>query len=78
MKSYPFPAMVAALAAVLALPFSAAAAFTLLLTCALGFIIHADYILRARRVRLPRRSRVEVPAHAQRFSAARERHRLAA
>lgn len=78
MKSYPLPALVAALAAVIALPFSAAAAFTLLLTCGLGFIIHADYTLRARRVRLPRRPRAEVPAQFRRFSAARERHRLAA
>lgn len=54
MKSYPLPALVAALAAVIALPFSAAAAGTLLLTAGLGAIIHADYALRCRRVRLPR------------------------
>lgn len=78
MKTFPLPALVAALAALLALPFSAAAAFTLLLTCGLGFIIHADYTLRARRVRLPRRQRAEVPAHFRRFSSARESHRLAA
>ena len=56
MKTFPAPAIIAALAAVAALPFSVAAAGTLLLTAALGFIIHADYVLRQRRVRLPRLS----------------------
>ena len=54
MNSFPAPALVSALAAVIALPFSAAAAGTLLLTASLGFIIHADYALRQKRVRLPR------------------------
>ena len=53
-SSLPRPALVAALAAALALPFSIAAAGTLLLTAALGAIIHADYVLRHNRVRLPR------------------------
>jgi hypothetical protein len=54
MNSFPLPAFVAAIAAVSALPFSAAAAGTLFLTAALGAIIHADYVQRCRRVRLPR------------------------
>jgi hypothetical protein len=56
MKSFPLPALVSALAAFVALPFSVAAAGTLLLTAGLGFIIHADYALRYRRIRLPRRT----------------------
>jgi len=55
MNSLPAPAIVAALAAATALPFSLAAGGTLLLTAALGCIIHADYVLRYTRVRLPRR-----------------------
>lgn len=78
MKPFPLPALVAAGAALIAAPFSAAAAFTLLLTCGLGCIIHADYTLRARQVRLPRRRRAEIPAHFRRLSATRETHRLAA
>jgi hypothetical protein len=54
MNSLPPPALVAALAAVIALPFSAAAAGTLFFTASLGFIIHADYAQRKKRVRLPR------------------------
>ena len=54
MKTFPLPALIAALAAAVALPFSAAAAGTLLFTAALGSIIHADYVQRRRRVRLPR------------------------
>lgn len=56
MKSFPLPATVAALAALIALPFSAAAAGTLFLTAALGGIIHADYVQRGQRLRLARRS----------------------
>ena len=56
MNSLPPPALVAALAAVIALPFSAIAAGTLLLTASLGFIIHADYAQRKQRIRLPRLS----------------------
>ena len=56
MKTFPAPAIVAALAAVVALPFSVAAAGTFILTASLGFIIHADYFLRQRRIRLPRLS----------------------
>jgi hypothetical protein len=56
MNSFPPPAIIAAFAAVIALPFSVAAAGTLLLTASLGFIIHADYVQRQRRVRLPRLS----------------------
>jgi hypothetical protein len=56
MNSLPVPAITAALAAITALPFSVPAAGTLLLTAALGSIIHADYVLRQRRVRLPRLS----------------------
>jgi hypothetical protein len=56
MNSFPAPALVAALAALIALPFSVPAAGTLLFTAALGFMIHADYVQRHRRVRLPRQS----------------------
>jgi len=54
MYSFPPPALVAAFAAALALPFSLAAAGTLALTAGLGCIIHADYVLRCNRLRLPR------------------------
>lgn len=54
MKTFPVPAIIAATAALAAVPFSLAAAGTLFLTAGLGFIIHADYGLRHRRVRLPR------------------------
>jgi hypothetical protein len=58
MKSLPLPAIAAALAALVAAPFSLAAAGTLLLTAGLGSVIHADYVLRHRRVRLPRLAKV--------------------
>ena len=54
MYSFPAPAIVAALAAAVALPFSLATAGMLALTAGLGVIIHADYVLRCKRVRLPR------------------------
>lgn len=54
MNSLPLPALAAALVAVIALPVSAAAAGTLLVTAGLGAVIHADYVLRCRRVRLPK------------------------
>jgi hypothetical protein len=54
MKTFPLPAVLAALTAVLAAPFSLAAAVTLFVSAGLGFIIHADYTLRYRRIRLPR------------------------
>jgi hypothetical protein len=57
MKTSPAPALIAAIAAVIALPFSFAAAGTLLVTAALGYIIHADYVLRHQRIRLPRLAR---------------------
>jgi hypothetical protein len=56
MNSFPTPAIIAALAALIALPFSLAAAGTLLFTAAFGFVIHADYVQRRRRIRLPRRA----------------------
>jgi hypothetical protein len=63
MKSLPLPALAAALATVIALPFSAAAAATFLVTTGLALVIHADYNLRQRRVRLPRlTAAVPVPA----------------
>ncbi len=78
MKSLPLPALAAALAAVAALPFSAAAAGTLFVTAGLGAVIHLDYVQRCRRVRLPR---LAVPAAAvaapARFPGT-EAHRLAA
>jgi len=54
MNSLPRPAVVAALAAVTTLPFSVAASATLLFTAAIGTVLHADYVLRRNRVRLPR------------------------
>jgi hypothetical protein len=54
MNSLPIPAIVAAFAAVTALPFSVAASGILLFTAALGCVIHADYVQRHNRVRLPR------------------------
>ncbi len=54
MNSLPLPALAAAVAAIIALPFSVAAAGTLFLTAGLGAVIHADYVLRCRRVRLPK------------------------
>ena len=78
MNSFPPPAIVAALAAVVALPFSAAAAGTFLITAALGSIIHADYVQRVKRVRLPRLS-VQPPRPAKtRTPFASENHPLAA
>lgn len=76
MKTLPIPALVAAAAALLALPFSAAAAGTLLLTAALGAIIHADYVLGARRPALPRCRKSRAPFEV--YAVATETHRLAA
>lgn len=56
MNTLPIPAIVAATTAVIALPFSLPAAGTLFLTAALGAIIHADYVQRRTRIRLPRLS----------------------
>jgi hypothetical protein len=70
--------MVAALAAVIALPFSVAAAGTLLLTAGLGCIIHADYVLRQQRVRLPRLRTVAQPPSSTRRPFRVETHQLAA
>ena len=56
MNTLPIPAIIAALAALAALPFSTAAAGTLLFTAALGAVIHADYVQRQRRIRLPRQT----------------------
>jgi hypothetical protein len=54
MNTFPAPALIAALAAVIALPISPVAAGTLFFTASLGFIIHADYAQRMKRIRLPR------------------------
>jgi hypothetical protein len=78
MTTFPLPALAAALAAVVAFPFSTAAAGTLFLTAGLGFIIHADYVLRHRRVSLPRRRPAIAHAQFRRFAVAREENRLAA
>ena len=78
MNSFPLPALAAAGAALVALPFSAAAAATLLLTAGLGFIIHADYTLRRETTRLPRRPAKIAAAHFRRFALTREPNRLAA
>ncbi|MEO6245339.1 MAG: hypothetical protein ABIQ12_07875 [Opitutaceae bacterium] len=76
---FPLPAIIAALAAIAALPFSLAAAGTLGFTAALGTIIADDYGRRCRRVRLPRRAAapasVLAPAKPNGKS---ERHPLAA
>lgn len=76
MKTLPVPALVAALAAVAALPFSVAAASTLALTASLGFIIHADYVQRYQRVRLPRLSTKRNNSNTR--TPFREAHQLAA
>ncbi len=79
MKTFPLPALIAALAAFIAVPFSAAAASMLVLTAGLGFIIHVDYVLRVRRVRLPRRNPVSTTAVPLRSETkSDERHPLAA
>ena len=77
MKTMPIPALVAATAALFALPFSFAAAGTLLFTAALGSIIHADYVLRQQRLPLPRRQAVR-RRHQIRSPFGHERHPLAA
>lgn len=77
MKAFPLPAIAAALAAAIALPFSLAAAGTFLLTAGLGCIIHADYALRQRRAPLPRLPCTR-PATSAHPTFRREPHRLAA
>jgi hypothetical protein len=79
MRTFPLPALIAAAAALIAVPFSAAAASMLLLTAGFGFIIHVDYVLRTRRVRLPRRRPVLTTAVSLEPQAkGNERHQLAA
>ena len=56
MKTFPLPALVAAFAAVATAPFCFIGAVMLFLTAGLGFIVHADYALRHRRLPLPRRA----------------------
>jgi hypothetical protein len=77
MNSFPRPAIVAALAAVATAPFSIAAAGTLLFTAALGSIIHADYVQRHKRIRLPRRAAAPKTSDT-RPSFRGEQHQLAA
>jgi hypothetical protein len=77
MNSFPAPALIAALASLVSLPFSIPAAGTLLLTAALGFVIHADYVQRHRRIRLPRRAAAK-PRNANTRTPFREAHQLAA
>jgi hypothetical protein len=76
MKSFPPPVLIAAAAAIIALPFSIPAAGTLIFTAALGSIIHTDYVCRRQRLRLPK---LAVP-HIRRTHAPfyREPNRLAA
>lgn len=83
MKYFPAPALAAAAAALVALPFSRPAAALLFVTAWLGAIIHADYVLRCRPAPLPRsRSRrTWIPVRrvpATPAPAATEPHRLAA
>lgn len=75
--TFPLPAVVSALAGFGALPFSVPAAGTLLLTAGLGFVIHADYVLRCRRLRLPRRPALR-PRSTSRPPYCCEPHQLAA
>jgi hypothetical protein len=77
MNSFPRPAVVAALAAVTTLPFSVAASACLLFTAALGIVLHADYVLRRNRVRLPRLA-AKPDASGTRPAAPAEHHPLAA
>ena len=77
MNSLPAPAIVAALTAVIALPFSVPAAGTLAITAALGAIIHADYAQRKNRLRLPRRA-LRPQAIETRLATGGETHPLAA
>ena len=63
MKTISLPVLAATAAALVALPFSFAAASLLGLTAALGAIIRADYSHRYRGLRLPRR-----PIGASRFA----------
>jgi hypothetical protein len=77
MNSLPLPAIAAAATAVVALPFSVAAAGTLLLTAGLGAVIHVDYVQRQRRIRLPRLNTTQPTAEAQPCFCA-EVHQLAA
>jgi hypothetical protein len=78
MKSLPIPAAVAALAGVIALPFSAPAAGMLLLTAGLGSMIHLDYVQRQRRVRLPKLATQPRRNTTSRGPFTREAHQLAA
>ena len=78
MKSLPLPAILAATAAIAALPFSLAAAGTLFLTAWLGLIIHSDYVLRRRPAPIPRHTWRKSHAYFRRFAAGNERHQLAA
>jgi hypothetical protein len=77
MKTFPLPALVAALAAFATAPFCFIGGVMLFLTAGLGFIVHADYALRYRRINLPRRT-LAVEATIVRGSFCREEHCLAA
>jgi hypothetical protein len=78
MNSLPLPAIVAAAAAVVTLPFNLAAAGTLFLTAWLGLIIHSDYVLRRRRAPLPRHAWRRSHVYFRRLAVVRERNQLAA
>jgi hypothetical protein len=78
MKTFPAPALLAAAAGLVAAPFNFAAAGVLLLTAMLGLLVHADYVLRYRRISLPRLPRANAgPVDACRAFRC-EDHRLAA
>lgn len=57
MKSFPLPPVLAAAAALVALPFNADAAGFLLLTAGLAAVISVDYSHRYRGLQLPKRAR---------------------
>lgn len=77
MKTFPLPAIAAALAAFVTAPFCFIGAVMLFLAAGLGFVVHADYSLRYRRIPLPRRT-LAVEAKIVRGSFDREEHCLAA
>jgi NADH:ubiquinone oxidoreductase subunit 4 (subunit M) len=80
MKTFPLPALAAFAAALTVLPFSLPAASMLFLTGWFGIIIHADYVLRHRRLPLPRHTWHDIPALRSKrpLLVSRERNRLAA
>ncbi len=65
MKPFPHLVLLVTAAAVIALPFSVAAAGMLILVAGLAAIISADYSQRYRGLRVPRQTRRPIPADAK-------------